>query len=101
MGFLGSSLRVESLALLVGGFLRGVGRERLTHVLVPLALLVDQMVSGSDVVVSVGFKASDRILFFELKVTDEPVEEVFREGHLLKTGEKARLTRLLTKFLLC
>ena len=92
---------MESFTLFFSGsVLRRMGRESLTHVLIPLALLIDEMVRCCDVIVSVSFKASDRILFFELKVADEPAEKVLRVGHLLKTREEAWLTLLRIKFLL-
>ena len=73
--FLRSSLRVKSFTLFFcSGILGRVSGESLPHVLVPLVLLVDEMVGGCDVVVSVSFETSDRVLFFELKVANEPAE---------------------------
>ena len=90
--FLRSSLGVESLTLL--GIVALVSGEGFTHVGVPLVLLIDEMVSSCDMIVSVSFEASDGVLLFELKVANETAKEVFREGHLLKTGEKAWLAWL-------
>ena len=55
---LGGSLRLESLALNRDILLSACG-EGLPHVLVPLILLIDQVIGGSYVVVSVRFEASD------------------------------------------
>ena len=52
-------------------------------------------------IVSVSFKASDRILFFELKVTDETVEKFFCVRHLLQSREKAWLAGFRLNFFLC
>ena len=48
----GSPLRVQSLTLLV---VVTLGREGFSHIVVSLVFLVDEMVSGCDVVVPVGF----------------------------------------------
>ena len=55
---LGGSLRLESLALNRDILLSARG-EGLPHVLVPLILLIDQVIGGRYVVVSVRFEASD------------------------------------------
>ena len=51
-------------------------------------------------IVSVSFKASDRILLFELKVSNKATKEIFCVGHLLETREKAWLTRFCKEFFL-
>ena len=45
--------------------------ERFSHVLVSLILLVDEMISSSDMIVTIGFETSDRIIFFKLEVIDK------------------------------
>jgi hypothetical protein len=45
-------------------------------------------------VVAIGFEASDRVLFLELEVVDQTLEELPSIRHLLKSWEKARLTLL-------
>lgn len=59
------------------------------------------MVCGSDVIVSVSFKTSDRILLFKLKVADKTIKKLLGVGHLLETGEKAWLTSLRCEVFLC
>ena len=56
--FFGGSLRLESFALNRDILLSACG-EGLPHILVPLILLIDQVIGGRYVVVSVRFEASD------------------------------------------
>ena len=51
-----------------------MGGEGFTHVGVSLILLIDEMIGSCDVIVSVSFKTSDRIIFFELKVANKAIE---------------------------
>ena len=83
---------MESFTLLV--IVAFVRREGLTHVGIPLVLLIDEMIGSRDVIVSVSFKASDRILLFELKVAYEATQEIFGVRHLLESREKAWLLLL-------
>jgi hypothetical protein len=57
-----------------------------------VVLLVDQVVSGSDVVVTVGLHASDGVFLFELVVLDEFGEQTLFLGHLLESREKTRIS---------
>ena len=51
-------------------------------------------------IVSVSFKASDGILFLELKVSNQAIKKVLCVWHLLETREKAWLTRFRKEFFL-
>ena len=66
-----------------------MGGEGLPHVLVPLIFLVDQVVSGSDVVVAISFKASDRVILFKLEISDQALQQILLEWHLLQAREKS------------
>ena len=82
---------MESFTLLV--IVAFVRREGLTHVGIPLVLLIDEMIGSRDVIVSVSFEASDGILLFELKVANKATQEILCVRHLLESREKAWLTR--------
>ena len=69
----GCSLGLETIAL-GGDVLLGAGGEGFAHVSVALVLLVYQVVRGCDVVVPIGFEASDRVLFFELEIVDQTLK---------------------------
>ena len=99
MWFLRSSLGMKSFTLFC--IITFVSWESLTHISVSLSFLIDEMVCSCDVIVSVSFKASDRILLFKLKVTDEAVKQLFCVRHLLQSREKAWLTRFRKNFFLC
>jgi hypothetical protein len=58
-------------------------RESLTHVSVSLVLFVYQVICGSDMVVSIGLEASDRVLLLKLEVVDESRQQIASVGHLL------------------
>ena len=96
---LAGSLRLETLSLGLHVVLVA-SRESLAHVGVALVFLVDQVVSRSDMVVTVCFQASDRVLLFKLKVVYESLEKITRVGHLLKPWEKSWLTRFGKSFFL-
>lgn len=72
----------------------GARGEGFAHVSVALVLLVYQVVGGGDVVVPIGFEASDRVLFFKLEVVDQTLQQILCVGHLLQSREEARLTDL-------
>ena len=72
LGFLRGSLGMESFTFLI--VVAFMGGEGFTHVGVSLILLIDEMIGSCDMIVSVSFKASDRILFFELKVSNKAIE---------------------------
>ena len=55
----GGPLRLESLALSRDIVLLSARGEGLPHVLIPLVLLIDQVIGGRYMVMSVRFKASD------------------------------------------
>ena len=57
-----------------------------------MVLFVDQVVSGSDVVVTVGLHASDGVFLFELVVLDKFGEQILLPGHLLESREKTRVS---------
>ena len=99
LGLLGCSLRVEPFTFLITVI--RLRRERFAHVLVSLLLLVDEMIGSRDVIVSVSFEASDRVLFFKLKVANEPAKKFLSVRHLLETREKAWFTDFCTEFFLC
>ena len=50
------------------------------------------MICGCDVVVSIRLQTSNRIVFVKLEVVYQSLKDLFLEGHLLKSGEEARLT---------
>src|SRR6056300_256813 len=52
------------------------------------------MISGSYVIVAIGFKASDRVVLFKLEVVHQPLQKVSLVRHFLQTGEEARLAWL-------
>ena len=72
LGLLRGSLGVESFTFLI--IITFMCWESLTHVSIPLILLIDEMIGSCDVIVSVSFKTSDRIIFFELKVANKAIE---------------------------
>ena len=86
-------MRLEPLSLRLNVVL-SASRECLSHVGVPLVFLVYKVVGRRDMVVAIGFEASDRVLFLELEVVDQTLEELPSIRHLLKTWEKAGLTLL-------
>ena len=51
--------------------------------MVALLLLVEQVVGGRDMVVTVGLHAADSVILFPLEVFYKLVEEVFLPRHLL------------------
>lgn len=70
--FLRCALGLQPIAF--GGYyvILNASREGLSHVLISQILLVDQVVRGRYMIVSIRFKASDRIVFLELEVVDQP-----------------------------
>ena len=98
LGFLRSSLRVESFTFLI--IVTFMSWEGFTHVSISLILLIDEMIGSCDMIVSVSFKASDGILFLELKVSNQAIKKVLCVWHLLETREKAWLTRFRKEFFL-
>jgi len=84
----GLSLALQPLSLDINIVLPVVA-ERLPHVLVAKIFLVQQMICCCYMVVAVGLHAPDRVLLVKLKVFNQPLHELFVDGHLLETREKA------------
>jgi hypothetical protein len=57
--------------------------ECLTHICVALIFLVDKVVGGGYLIVSVRFKTADRVFFIVLKVNYQSLKQIFSPGHLL------------------
>ena len=89
----GSALGLKSVALRLQVVL-GASREGLSHVGVALVFLVDQMVRCRDVVMTIGFEASYRVVLFKLEIVDQSLKKIPRVRHLLESREHARFLRL-------
>ena len=92
-------MRLESFSLSLHVVLSAC-RESLSHVGVSLVFLVYQVVRRCDMVVSISFETSDRVLLLELEVVDQALEELPSIGHFLKSWEKAWLALLRESVLL-
>lgn len=87
-------MTLHAISLAVHGLLFvGLGAESLSHVSIPMVLLVDQVVGCRDVIVSISFHASDRVLLLKVVVFDQLAEQFWLPGHLLKTWEETRVLR--------
>lgn len=60
--------------------------ECLTHVCVTLIFLVDKVVGGGYLIVSVRFKTADCVFFIVLEVIYQSLKQLFSPGHLLDPG---------------
>jgi hypothetical protein len=65
-----------------------VGGEGVSHVLVAMIFLVDEMVGGRDMVVTVGLHTTNCIFFLKLKIFDKLRQQSFLPRHLLKAREQ-------------
>ena len=86
-GLLGGPLRLKSLSFV----LVRVRGEGLPHVGRSLVFLVNQVICGCDVVVTVRLQTSNRVVLVKLEVINQSLKDLFLEGHLLESGEKSRL----------
>jgi hypothetical protein len=57
--------------------------ECFTHICVALIFLVDKVVGGGYLIVSIRFKTADRIFFLVLEVIYQSLKQLFSPGHLL------------------
>jgi len=88
-----SSLTLHSISFVFNGFNFFMSWKCFPHVLVPLILFAYQMISCSDMIVSVCFHTPYGVFLFKIKIIYKLLKQFFVPRHFLKTWKQAWLTR--------